>query len=178
MPSIEQKRAVHQWLSVAPFDDPVALQQHPDFSYQNWIREGKDLPHSVDVLVEILENENLASPSQNAEKAAYALGWLEDKRAHKSLMRALKSTNANLRSESIAALGRLGDADASGPLEKFAEDEREDTNVRANACIAIGELKTPHAEQILKTMLKHRDPFLARSAGEGLHLLRENKRNK
>lgn len=177
MPSAEQKSAVQQWLSSAPFDDPQALQQHSDFSYESWLRKGKQLPCAIDVLVEMLNEENLESPSQNAEKAAYALGWLGDKRATASLLRTLKSTNANLRSESASALGRLGGTSASGTLEKMAEDENEDPNVRANACIAIGALNTPRAAAILNKMLTHRDSFLASAAAEGLRLLKNKHTN-
>src|SRR5260370_18424927 len=87
MVNASQRRAVQQWLAEAPFDNPKAMAAHPDFSYETWLERGRHLSGVGDVLAEILGKENLKKPSENAERAAYAIGWLGDKRAVSALLR-------------------------------------------------------------------------------------------
>lgn len=164
---------VLKWLQEPPFDDPAALRLKPKFSYEDWFNRGRVLPGSVETLVELLEKEDLEHPSGNGMRAAYALGWIGDKRprAIDALLRAIGSKDITLRIEAVAALGRLGDPRALPTLEKLLQDKAEDTNVRANACIALGHLDGPSAARLLRETLQDRDPFVARCAGEGLRML-------
>jgi len=55
-------------------------------------------------------------------QAALVLGKLGDKRAVPALVKALKDSNATVRTVSCGALGRLGDSSAVGPLKEAAKD--------------------------------------------------------
>ena len=173
MESDNQKDEVVNWLKKAPFDDPQALQSQPGFSYQAWFEEGRSLPRVRRVLVDLLEEEDPQNPSGNGERIAYALAFVGDKRAVSALLASLESKDAALRAEAVFALGRLGNIDIAPTLSKLLEDEEEETNVRANACIAVGRVAAPDAEGLLKRMGAHRDPFLRSCAREGLRLLAE-----
>ena len=78
---------------------------NPGFSYDEWFKEGKALPRSVDILAGILEAENLEKPSADGMRIAYALGWIGDRRRQvvEALIRALQSRNVALRMEAISA---------------------------------------------------------------------------
>jgi len=166
---------VLEWVKEPPFDDPNALRLEPDFSYEEWLKRGRALPHLVETLIILLEREDPEHPTDIGMRAAYALGWLGDKRkqAVEVLLKALDSKDINLRVEAASALGRQGDASVAPTLEKLLLDKREDVNVRANACIAIGRLGAPSSEKLLREMLKDSDPFIARCAEEALRLLHE-----
>src|SRR3954453_10048933 len=97
--------AVRSWLMEAPFDDPARLGNKPDFSYDTWLSEGLRLPNVVPILIRILEEENPRSPSELAERAAYALGFIGDNRAIPVLVRSIESSDPKLRSEAVASLG-------------------------------------------------------------------------
>ena len=126
----------------------------------------------METLVELLEQEDLMHPSGNGMRAAYALGWIGDKskRVVDVLLRSLGSKDVALRVEATAALGRQGDASVLPALEKLLTDKKEDVNVRANACIAIGRLRVPSSEVLLRQTLHDSDPFLVRCAEEALRL--------
>src|SRR5207244_10292824 len=51
------------WVREAPFSDPAKTRAHPNFSYEDWFARGRKLPHAVDNLVELLEQEDLHNPS-------------------------------------------------------------------------------------------------------------------
>ena len=173
MPTENARIKVQRWLAEAPFDDPKALAARPNFSYEEWFERGRSLPESVATLVELLQREDLAHPSGNGMRTAYALGWIGDKRRSvvDALLRCLGSKDATLRAEAAAALGRQGDATVLPTLEKLLTNKAEEVNVRANACIAIGRLRVPSSEALLKQTLHDSDPFLVRCAEEALRLL-------
>lgn len=170
MPS-EDRRRVLVWLAKPPFDDPIAFAQQPKFSYENWFAEGRALPGGVQILVELLAEEVLASPSGRGPRIAYGLGWVGDQRAAKELIRVLSSKDAVLRGEAAAALGRLGVTEAFGQLLNLLGDEREDASVRASAAIAIGQLGQPGAREALEKAKQSQDSFIASAATEGLRLM-------
>jgi HEAT repeat protein len=174
MPTENEITKVQTWLAKAPFDDPSALAAQPNFSYEAWFSEGRALPHAPEILAQLLQKE-LSRPTGNGERIAYALGWLGDKRSVGVLKAALESKDAVVRSEAVAALGRVGDADVFPVLKKLAEDEREDANVRANACISIGRIAPPGAEPMLRLRLADKQPFVARAAAEALRLAEQQR---
>lgn len=170
----EYNADVLKWLVEPPFDDPAALRQRPNFSYEEWLERGRSLPQVVDSLIHLL-SKDLEHPSDTATRAAYALGFVGDKRPQVKdmLLKAIDTKDANLRTEAVSALGRQGDASVLPRLEALLLNQNEDLNVRANACIAIGRLGTVAHEKILKDIQKDGDPFLSRCAEEALRLLRE-----
>lgn len=163
---------VLDWLKEAPFSDPNLMELKPNFSYEDWFARGRSLPGSIETLIELLEQEDLMHPSGNGMRAAYALGWIGDrsKRVVDVLLRSLGSKDVALRVEATAALGRQGDASVLPTLEKLLADKKDDVNVRANACIAIGRLRVPSSEALLRQTLHDSDPFLVRCAEEALRL--------
>ncbi len=165
---------VLDWLKEPPFSDPILMSLRPNFSYEDWFDRGRALPGSVETLIELLEQEDLRQPSGNGMRAAYALGWIGDRRerAIKALLRVNGSKDTELRFEAVAALGRLRETSAATALEGLAVDPREDVNVRANACIALGQIGAPSSEPILQQVLNDKDPFVAKCADEGLKLFR------
>jgi HEAT repeat protein len=173
MSTEEEQAQVRDWLNKAPFDDPKAQAAHPTFSYENWFKEGRALPHSAEILTEVLEQEKLDKPSGNGMRIAYALGWIGGKRKREidALLRALGSKDGTLRVEAVSALGRLGGASEVPTLEKLLTDEKEDANVRANACLSIGRLGVLASEKLLRDTLEGSNPFLAKCAEEALRLL-------
>lgn len=58
-----EERVVNQdvvaWVREAPFDDPIALQKTPSFSYEGWIARGRALPQASETLIAMLEHEDL-----------------------------------------------------------------------------------------------------------------------
>ncbi len=166
-----QHERVVVWLMKAPFDDPTRATDR-NFTYDGWFDEGRAIPRSVEILIEMLEEEDLERPSGMGMRTAYALGWIGDgrKRAIDALLRGLDSKDVAFRVEAAAALGRLGDTSALSKLEELLTDEEEDINVRANACISIGRLGVPSSEKILRDTLNHSNPFLAKCAEEALRL--------
>jgi HEAT repeats len=163
---------VLDWLKEAPFSDPNLMDLKPNFSYEDWFARGRSLPGNIETLIELLEQEDLTHPSGNGMRAAYALGWIGDKRRRgvDALLRCLGSKDRALRIEATSALGRQGDATVLPILEKLLTNNKEDINVRANACIAVGRLRVPSSEVLLRQTLHDSDPFLVRCAEEALRL--------
>jgi HEAT repeat protein len=170
MTNTREEEDVRQWLAVAPFDDPVANAALPNFSYEAWIDDGRQLPRVVDLLVELLERE-IEQPSSFGERIAFALGWMDDDRAIPALTSAIEGVDPNLRIEAVGALGRLKSQSSFPLLARLLRDDNEDPNVRANAAIAIGHLGIPGSESTLKEATRSPDEFIAASAKEGLRLL-------
>lgn len=161
------------WVREAPFDDPIAMQAKPSFSYDDWFDRGRVLPESIDTLVEMLEREHLDQASGDGMRVAYALGWIGDRRPRivSALIRSLGSHDITLRVEATAALGRQADASILPLLERLMTDKHEDINVRANACISIGRIGDPSSDVLLRSALHDKQPFMATCAKEALRLL-------
>ena len=167
-----QRRAVEAWLMRAPFDELRPDLGPEPFSYEAWFDEGRALPLAVETLIGLLTGEDLENPSGRGMRTAYALGWIGDGRPEEinALLRALGSRDVALRMEAVGALGRLGDATLAPQLEAVFLNTQEDENVRANACIALGQLAAPSSLPLLKRALSDPDPFIASSATEALRL--------
>ncbi len=165
--------SVVKWVREAPFDDPIAMQQKANFSYEDWFARGRALPGAIEKLVDMLEHEDLEHPSGDGMRVAYALGWIGDRRPAivNALIRSLGSRDITLRVEAASALGRQGDACVLPILEKLMTDKQEDTNVRANACISIGRIGSPSSEALIRSALYDKDPFMVTCAKEALRLL-------
>lgn len=161
------------WLKKAPLSDNMTEEVPFGFSYDQWFEEGRAISGSVATLVVLLERENFSKPSENAFRIVYALGWIGDSSAIDVLLSALRSADARVRTEAVAALGQLHADQAFAPLRALLEDETEDTNVRANACISLGRLAQPGSEALLQKASKESDAFVAQCAEEGLRLLRQ-----
>ena len=166
---------VLDWVREAPFSDPVRLHARPNFSYEQWFARGRALPDVVDTLVELLNNEDPANPSGDGMRVAYGLGWIGDRRKPvvDALIKSLNSTDHALRSESVSALGRLGETSALSLFEELVKNKKEDINVRGNACVSIGRLGIPSGALVLEQALKDPEQFIVLCAQEGLKLLRE-----
>jgi hypothetical protein len=167
---------VVEWVKEAPFDNPIAMEKKPDFSYDAWLARGRTLPHAAETLVQLLRREDLTHPSGDGMRVAYALGWIGqkgDRQAIEALIASINSKDVALRSEAAAALGRLGDASVVPTLERLLLNKHEDINLRANACIAIGRIGLPSSEKILRSALSDDDPFIVRCAEEALRLLKK-----
>jgi HEAT repeats len=166
---------VVEWVGEAPFDNPVAQQQRPNFSYDEWFQRGRLLPYAVETLVKLLEQEDVERPSGNGMRVAYALGWVGDKRREvlDGLAKATKSRDVNLRMEAVSALGRQGDESVVPTIEKLLQNKRENVSVRGSAYVALGRLKVSSSEKLLMEALSDSDPFIVSCAKEGLRLFRE-----
>src|SRR5262249_9347558 len=123
-----EEAQVLEWVREAPFSDPIKQRANPNFSYEEWFAKGRRLPGAVDTLVELLEKEDLEHPSGDGMRLAYALGWIghRDQRAIIALVRCLGSKDIGLRVESVAALGRIGDASVLPLLEGLVRDTQQD----------------------------------------------------
>lgn len=166
-------RDVVTWVREAPFDNPIAMQTTPNFSYEEWMARGRALPGAIETLIAMLDHEDLRHPSGDGMRTAYALGWIGDKRKEgvAALLRVLDSSDVALRVEAASALGRQGDASVLPVLETLMKNEKEDVNVRANACIAMGRIGSPSSEPALSSMLDNENSFLATCAREAFRLL-------
>lgn len=163
---------VLDWIREAPFDDVEVFKTKPNFSYIAWLETGKMLPCIGDILVDLIRKENLQFPSFDSYKYIYALGWMGHAEAEEILMKALaKSNHIRIRIEAVAALGRLKITSAFDTLRVLLSDKSEDRNVRANACIALGNLHRADAESILREFGTDTDSFVARCAKEALRIL-------
>jgi HEAT repeat protein len=172
--TIMNRNEVIAWVREAPFDNPIAMEKNPNFSYDNWLARGRAIPHGAQILIEILNIENLQHPSGDGMRVAYALGWIGrkgDRLATEALTRSLQSKDNALRIEAVSALGRLGDFFTVPILEKLLRNKEDDVNVRANACIALGRLGVHSSEAILREMLNDKEPFVALCARRALGML-------
>jgi HEAT repeat protein len=173
---MSERNAVLTWVRKAPFDDMKLMAMEPNFSYDEWFRRGRELPHSVEILSQMLGEEQLDRPSGDGMRIAYALGWIGDRRKTviAALIRSVGSKDTALRAESASALGRLRETSARPLLEKLLADPKEDTNVRGNACIALGRIADPRSEPLLHSISKSSDAFLSACGKEALRLYKEN----
>lgn len=165
------------WVREAPFDDPAAMQNAPNFSYDAWFAKGRTMPQAVETLIAMLEREDLRHPSGDGMRLAFALGWIGDKRREgvHALLRSLESRDIALRVEATSALGKQADQTVLPTLMNLMTNVNEDINVRANACIAIGRIGDPASEAPLKRLLHDENPFLVTCAKEALKLLGQGK---
>lgn len=164
---------VERWLTQLPGDDPAQFPGAPAFSFERWLEEGRRLPNLVEDLIKLLEQENLTRPRPVAARAAYALSWLGEERAVPVLVKLLETVDIPLRSEAIAALGRLRAKNAFNQISGYLQDPAQDPNVRGNACIALGNLKIRESDPLLKEAVRDSNSFVAACAQEGLRLLRQ-----
>src|SRR5262245_13379204 len=127
---MESRTRILDWLMEAPFSDPTHINAGADFSYEDWFSRGRSLPDSIDVLVEFLEREDPEHPSGNGMRAAYALGWIGDKRDAivNALIKSLDSKDVVLQTEAASALGRQGSAAVVPLLERLLSNEKESIN--------------------------------------------------
>lgn len=173
MPTKKQILRVREWLSEPPFEDARRLHEPREFSYEDWFERGRALPAVTESLIEILSGEPLDRPTRFNYGAAYALGWVGDRRALPTLLQTMNAPHPLVRMESVAALGRLGDVSVVDSILAKLNDPKEQADVRANACVALGTLKAPGAKQALERARRDGDDFIVRSAEAALRLLNE-----
>jgi len=121
----------------------------------------------------IYEAVNDASPEVRMQAAA-AIATKRDGRTSATLIRAIEGEeDSDVQVAMIAALGRVGTADAVQKLLKLAEADtrlfrKKATNVRVAAVQALGELKTPAALAALKELSGDKDREVRDTASRAL----------
>jgi HEAT repeat protein len=125
----------------------------------------------VEVLIGLLGEEGPEQFWGQRASVAYALGRVGDERAASALIRATYSESDRIKVEAVASLGLLHVTGAFDRLRHLLEDEKEDTNVRANAAQAIGLLAHPGSVEVLKKAQHDRQEFVAHCAAEALREL-------
>ena len=119
---------------------------------------------SLDLLVMSLGDEDPMTSS----RAAYALGFLKDKRAVEPLLHAL--TEHRIPCPAAVSLGRIKDPNSVEPLIEALEHE--DMSVRGCAAIALGMIKDPRAcKPLIKTFSYDRDPMTQNRARRALEMI-------
>lgn len=119
---------------------------------------------SVYLLVAFLEDEDLIT----ASRAAYALGYLKDKRAVKPLLQAL--TELNIPCPAAEALGRIKDPTSVEPLIESLKHE--DMSVRSCAVIALGMIGDSRACNPLIGVYSHdSDPITQNRARKAFKMI-------
>ena len=95
----------------------------------------------IDGLIKALEHKDAVV----RERAARALGNIEDKLAIGPLIKALQDEEDEVRESAVKALGKIGDAKAAKPLTRLKKDESE--RVRAAAKWALTEIELEKESQ-------------------------------
>jgi HEAT repeat protein len=117
---------------------------------------------AVDTLIEALKS----SDANARERAASALGKLEDKQATRPLIALLSDRESRVRQSAAEALGKLGDKEAVEPLIALLADR--ETNVRRAAVEALDKLGDDRAVKPLAALLADKDSNLRSTAREAL----------
>lgn len=174
----EHTDEVRRWLHAMPFQDnpkwtPVLPAQTLS-TWEEWVRQGKNMSGVEDCLLWMLENEK---DPVTRSFVALALGFVGGEHSVHSLIRILETDIPLVQMEAAAALGRLGRSEAIKPLCEAIKSY--DSNVRANACIALGRLGGAKSIAYLKEALKDKDRFVQVAAKEALreHKFRLNHRS-
>ncbi len=119
---------------------------------------------SVDLLVDSLKDEDLLT----ASRAAYALGYMKDKRAVKPLLYAL--TEYNIPCPAAEALGKIKDPASVEPLIEALNHEN--VGVRSCAVIALGMFGDHRAcKPLIKTFMQDSDPITQDRARKALKMI-------
>jgi len=119
---------------------------------------------SVDLLVASLKDEDLLT----ASRAAYALGYLKDKRAVKSLLYAL--TEYNIPCPAAEALGEIKDPTSVEPLMEALNHENK--GVRSCAVIALGMIGDHRAcKPLINAFMQDSDPITQDRARRALKMI-------
>lgn len=164
---------VLKWVQEAPLTDPARQRLLPNFNYDDWFARGRALATSSESLARWLAAEDLAKPSGQGMRMAYALGWLgrREPAVVAALRRALGSSDLALRGEAASALGRLKDEDSLPLLQDILQDRSQHANARGNAAVGLGLLGSAKARGALQAASQDPDSFVAACAVEGLRLL-------
>lgn len=121
----------------------------------------------------IYEAVNDASPEVRMQAAA-AIATKKDGRTSSTLIRAIEDEqDGDVQIAMIAALGRVGTADAVQKLAKLAQPDgrlfrKKATNVRVAAVQALGEAKTPAAVSVLKELAADKEKEVRDTASRAL----------
>lgn len=161
------RRAVLEWLQQVSFsdiDDPFSAGNRMR-DYDAWLSSGRSVKGMETVLISLLE---LHDKRVNESQVAYALGWLGSAKSVPVLMGSLDSSDAGLRTEAAAALGRLRARSATEALCRILSVDP-DRNVRANAAAALGRIGGRKSESCLERALSDPDDFVKQLAREALH---------
>ena len=103
--------------------------------------------------------------------AARALGHMDAKGAAPLLIRGLCDPDSWVRYFSAISLGKLDAAEAEAELVRVAESDPSD-HVRIAAAKALGRIGSTHSLDVLKALIRHENPDVARAAIAGLGYLR------
>ncbi|MBI2968500.1 MAG: hypothetical protein HYY40_11910 [Bacteroidetes bacterium] len=161
-----------EWLRKLPPDDPRGYQPKEDFSYEKWFQIGKSFPDITKQLIDLLEEIDINKPTDLTFPIVYALGWIGDLSAANLLSKFMQSPSEFIRYESIASLGRLKALEYFDSIRKILEDRKQTENVRANACIALGNMGHPDSKRVLQNFINDSNPFVAKCADVALGLLK------
>lgn len=106
----------------------------------------------TEALLKLLAGESLSEPTARTVDIVYALGRVGDQNAAGPLLEALRKGNDALRATAAGALGDIRARNAFRQLRSLALDSAEDLNVRGNACIALGKLRSPKSREALEAV--------------------------
>ncbi len=108
-------------------------------------------------------------------KAVDMLGYMRAAEATPVLIQYLflRSTDPQLKTRILAALGKIGDARAARPIAEFLQRDL-DPETRGTAIYALGEIGSADAEETLHRFARaDADPRIRRLAGEALAKVRQ-----
>jgi hypothetical protein len=146
-------RRVSAWLLERPsFAVLPGAKPSRRFSIEDWTRRGRDLPECREILERLLDGDS----RMLAERAAFALGYLGDKRSIPRLIAAIQTADAQTRVCAIWSLGRLGNDESVPVLARVAITDTEDNAVEA-AIDALCSIGTPSATTHLRSLAERDD---------------------
>jgi hypothetical protein len=161
-------------LVVVQAEEPlIGLLRHTDDRVRRAATNALAKLGTPDATKRVHEAMNDASPEVRMQVAA-TLGNRRDNRASMTLLRAIDDEDdADVQLAMIAALGRVGTAEAIQRLVKMAEPEgrlfkKKDAALRVAAVQALGDAKTPAAVTALKALADDKDREVRETAARAL----------
>lgn len=161
-------------LAVVEAEEPlIGLLRHADDRVRRAATNALAKLGTPDATKRVHEAVNDESPEVRMQVAA-TLAARRDNRASMTLIRAIDAEDdADVQLAMIAALGRVGTAEAVQRLVKMAEPEgrlfkRKDSALRVAAVQALGDAKTPAALTALKGLVEDKDREVRETAARAL----------